>query len=67
EAAGRDEMKEPIIAGGYMFALIGWLFGVGVWGSWVREWFGATVKPFHIEGWGRYLGFSTDHKVIGVQ
>ncbi|MDP6824213.1 MAG: cbb3-type cytochrome c oxidase subunit I [Dehalococcoidia bacterium] len=67
EAAGRDEMKEPVIAGGYLFALIGWLFGIGVWGSWVREWFGASVKPFEAHGWKRYFGFSTDHKVIGVQ
>ena len=67
EASGRDEFKEPMIAGGYLLALIGWLFGVGVWGSWVREWFGASTRPLRDKGWGRYFGFSTDHKVIGIQ
>ncbi|MBT6680644.1 MAG: cytochrome C oxidase subunit I, partial [Chloroflexi bacterium] len=67
EVSGREEMKEPVIAGGYLIALIGWLFGIGVWGGWVREWFGASIKSFDAHGWKRYFGFSTDHKVIGVQ
>jgi cytochrome c oxidase subunit 1 len=64
---GTLPMNEPMIAGGYVFALLGWLFGIGVWGGWAREWFGASVKSFDQHGWKRYFGFSTDHKVIGVQ
>ncbi|HXH21165.1 MAG TPA: cbb3-type cytochrome c oxidase subunit I [Dehalococcoidia bacterium] len=51
---------------GYTLALPGWLFGVGVWERWGREWFGRPVKDGP-PGWHRYLAFTTDHKVIGVQ
>ena len=37
EMTGR-ELAEPAIAIGYVFALLGWLLGVGVWGTWAREW-----------------------------
>ena len=33
-------MKEPLITLGYIFALIGWLMGVGMWKTWGKEWFG---------------------------
>jgi cytochrome c oxidase subunit 1 len=52
---------------GYVFALAGWLLGVGVWRAWGREWVGLTPTPDEVEGWRRYLTFNTDHKVIGVQ
>jgi len=52
---------------GYALGLIGWLFGIGVWRAWAREWLGLPVKPDEAEGWRRYLMFNTDHKVIGVQ
>ena len=51
---------------GYVFALVGWLLGVGLWERWAREWFGRPVKESP-SGWQRYLAFTTDHKVIGVQ
>ncbi|MBM3946351.1 MAG: cytochrome c oxidase subunit I [SAR202 cluster bacterium] len=63
----RDAYLEPMIALGFVLALIGWLLGVGVWSSWAREWFGLPVKHQEAGGWGRYLAFSTDHKVIGTQ
>ena len=58
---------EITIAIGYVFALFGWLLGVGMWGIWSREWFGLTPRPWRTEGWQRYFTFSLDHKVIGVQ
>jgi cytochrome c oxidase subunit 1 len=51
---------------GYMFGLAGWLFGVGVWGQWAKEWFGQPVAEGPT-GWQRYFAFTTDHKVIGIQ
>ena len=51
---------------GYVFALVGWLMGVGMWDRWAREWFGLPTKPGPTD-WGRYFAFTTDHKVIGVQ
>ena len=55
------------IVGGYIFGLIGWLMGVGMWGIWSREWFGLRTYPRKAPGWQRYFTFNTDHKVIGVQ
>lgn len=52
----------------YVFALCGWLLGVGVWDAWIRGWLGLKPKAEEpIEGWRRYFSFCTDHKVIGIQ
>ncbi len=51
---------------GFVFALIGWLLGVGLWDVWGREWFGLQTKPTS-SNWKRYFEFCTDHKVIGIQ
>jgi cytochrome c oxidase subunit 1 len=64
---GRPSFKEPVIALGYVFALIGWLLGVGMWDAWAREWFGGKTHIQHGGGVARYFRFTTDHKVIGVQ
>ena len=60
-------VAEPLIVVGYVFGLFGWLLGIGVWGSWAKEWLGLNHKASHAEGWSRYFRFSTDHKVIGIQ
>ena len=60
-------LEQPAIAIGYVFALIGWLLGVGVWGVWARDWLGLGTKEYESEGWSRYFTFSVDHKVIGIQ
>ncbi len=52
---------------GYLFALMGWLMGVGGWRYWGREFIGLKVDTYETKGWARYFGFSGDHKVIGVQ
>ncbi len=51
---------------GYVFGLLGWLLGVGMWERWAREWLGLPTAP-DPAGWRRYFAFTTDHKVIGVQ
>jgi|FaiFalFF_MnMetaG_3_1042247.scaffolds.fasta_scaffold00562_6 cytochrome c oxidase subunit 1 len=58
---------EPLLVVGYVFGLVGWLLGVGMWDVWVREWFGLPVKADVPRDWRRYFRFCTDHKVIGVQ
>lgn len=52
---------------GYVFALIGWLIGIGGWTQWGREFVGLEPKSYALTGWHRYFGFSGDHKVIGIQ
>jgi len=66
-ASGETPALEPALALGYLFALPGWLLGVGLWEAWAREWFGLPVKELGPGGPQRYLRFTTDHKVIGVQ
>jgi len=52
---------------GYVFGLTGWILGIGVWDRWGREWFGLPIKSSEPTGPRRFLAFSQDHKVIGVQ
>ncbi len=67
-AMGNDAwVAEPMVVLGYIFGLIGWVLGVGLWGTWAKEWFGLSPKEANNGGWERYFSFSTDHKVIGVQ
>jgi cytochrome c oxidase subunit 1 len=67
---GHSFMSDPAVAVGYVFFLIGWLLGAGVWDHWARSWFGLENRPTPTQqshGQARYARFSTDHKVIGIQ
>ncbi|HQW50489.1 MAG TPA: cbb3-type cytochrome c oxidase subunit I, partial [Tepidiformaceae bacterium] len=55
------------VVSGYVFGLLAWLMGIGMWGAWAREWFGQSVYQRVAPGWQRYFTFNTDHKVIGIQ
>ena len=66
-ATGAADTLEPALALGYVFALAGWLLGVGLWETLACEWFGLPRRPHEPTGWQRYFAFSTDHKVIGLQ
>ncbi len=58
---------ESVVAAGYLFALTGWVLGVGVWDYWARAWFGRGLRPYEAKGRSRYFSFDPDHKVIGIQ
>ncbi len=58
---------ESVTAGAWLFAVSGWLLGVGVWRYWARPWFGKPEQVYTASGWRRYFDFDTDHKVIGIQ
>jgi cytochrome c oxidase subunit 1 len=58
---------EPVMVVGYTFALIGWLLGIGLWDAAGRQWFAREPITYRAQGWRRYIGFNTDHKVIGIQ
>jgi cytochrome c oxidase subunit 1 len=63
-----------ILALGYLFALLGFLLGIGAFRFWLR-WASGREADIHDEHaahgvageWKRYFRFTTDHKVIGVQ
>ena len=60
-----EPAKEPLIVLGYVFAVIGWLMGVGMWKVWSRGWVGKSTDHNPSGGWERYLRFNVDHKAIG--
>ena len=61
----------PIVLG-YVFGVIGWLAGLGVFNDLVRQMLG---KPLLAEirrgggetGLARYFRYTLDHKVVGIQ
>ncbi|MHB1128982.1 MAG: cytochrome c oxidase subunit I [Ilumatobacteraceae bacterium] len=56
------------VAIGFAIGLVAWLMGVGAWDAWGRDWTGRPARPTpEVVGWRRYLRFSTDHKVVGIQ
>ena len=59
----KEPATEPMIVLGYVFAVIGWLMGVGMWKVWGRQWFGKSTNNDPTGGWERYLRFNIDHKV----
>ncbi len=67
-AIGSEPGGMAAVVIGYVLALLGWLFGVGMWRAWGREWTGGRADVAVPEkGLSRYLRFNIDHKVIGVQ
>src|SRR5438477_4821622 len=54
---------------GYLFAVIGWLFGLGFANYPIARLRGhpRSVREKESGGWGRYFTPSTDHKVVGIQ
>ncbi len=57
---------EQIVALGYVFAVPGWLLGVGFLETTVKQWLGFKTQTVTTD-WRRYLTTSEDHKVIGIQ
>lgn len=66
-ALTNEPATEPIVVLEYVFAVIGWLMGVGMWKTWGDGWFGKPTENDPTGNWSRYLKFNTDHKVIGIQ
>lgn len=60
-------ITEPSVTVGWIAAVIGWILGIGAWENVVLPALGYAEPPQPSTGWRRYFGFSTDHKVIGLQ
>jgi cytochrome c oxidase subunit 1 len=73
-AVGMGIEDSHILALGYLLALLGWLLGIGAFRFWLTWALGREIDPAEEHAahglagdWRRYLRFTTDHKVIGVQ
>jgi cytochrome c oxidase subunit 1 len=70
-----DSEDWPIVLG-YLFAVVGWLAGLGVFNDTLRQMTGRPLngngnghgQPAHeTSGLARYFRYSLDHKVVGIQ
>jgi cytochrome c oxidase subunit 1 len=64
-----DSSDLPIVLG-YLFAVVGWLAGLGVFNDPLRQMAGRPVGHADTEatsGLARYFRYSLDHKVVGIQ
>jgi cytochrome c oxidase subunit 1 len=64
---GGESTDEIAVVIGFIFALIGWLAGIGGIEAFGRQWIGKTPQVSEDRTWLRYFQFSVDHKVIGIQ
>src|SRR5215472_6533024 len=63
-----DANDTPIVLG-YLFLVVGWLAGMGIFNDLGRQMFGRPIADEHAEATGlaRYFRFTNDHKVVGIQ
>jgi cytochrome c oxidase subunit 1 len=68
-----DSEDWPIVLG-YLFAIVGWLVGLGVFNDILRRMTGKSVNgngngaaAHEASGLARYFRYSLDHKVVGMQ
>jgi cytochrome c oxidase subunit I len=65
-----DDNDVPIVLG-YLFGILGWLIGLGVFNDVVRQMLGRPVNgadQSHLgTGLAKYFRYSHDHKVVGIQ
>ena len=65
---GTDQNDVGIFMG-YLFAIIGWLVGLGFANYPIGRLLGRspTLREHETAGWTRYFKMCTDHKVVGIQ
>jgi cytochrome c oxidase subunit I len=65
---GTDQNDVGIFMG-FLFAVIGWLVGLGFANYPIRRLLGAppSLHEEELGGWTRYFKLCTDHKVVGIQ
>src|SRR5215813_10924238 len=65
---GQPDTNDTAIVLGYVFLVIGWLAGMGVFNDLGRLMMGRPIADEHAEATGlaRYFRFTLDHKVVGL-
>ncbi len=70
QVAGSDDNDMAIVIG-YLFLILGWLIGLGVFNNLVRQMLGRPISHAGDEaddtGLARYFRYTLDHKVVGIQ
>src|SRR5450755_894444 len=70
QIAFADDSDFPIVMG-YLFGVVGWLAGLGVFNDVFRQMLGRPVTgdgEGHLaDGLSKYFRYSLDHKVVGIQ
>src|SRR5258707_14910590 len=66
-----DNSDTPIVIG-YVFMVIGWLIGLGVFNDLFNQMRGKRLVDYEFRngadtGLARYFRFTLDHKVVGIQ
>ncbi len=67
-----DSKDWPIVLG-YLFAIVGWLAGLGVFNDLLRQMVGRPLSVANTQetekqgGLAKYFRFELDHKVVGIQ
>src|SRR5215831_15872573 len=66
---GQPDTNDTAIVLGYVFLVIGWLAGMGIFNDLGRQMAGKPIADEHAEATGlaRYFRFTLDHKVVGIQ
>jgi cytochrome c oxidase subunit 1 len=66
---GQPDFHDTAIVLGYLFLVLGWLAGMGVFNDLGRQVTGRQIADEHAEATGlaRYFRFTLDHKVVGIQ
>jgi cytochrome c oxidase subunit I len=72
QQGGFSDDNDFAIVLGYLFGILGWLIGLGVFNDLVRQMLGRPLPDAEEEreassGLARYFRYSLDHKVVGVQ
>src|SRR5215470_1104586 len=64
-----SDANDTAIVLGYVFLVIGWLAGMGIFNDLGRQMAGKPIADEHAEATGlaRYFRFTLDHKVVGIQ
>ncbi len=70
QVASSDDNDMAIVLG-YLFLILGWLIGLGVFNDLVRQMLGRPITHSGDEaddtGMARYFRYTLDHKVVGIQ
>jgi cytochrome c oxidase subunit 1 len=69
---GQPDMNDIAIVLGYLFMVIGWLIGLGVFNDLFNQMRGKRLVEYQLRNGGdtglaRYFRFTHDHKVVGIQ